>query len=375
MISEDSLGLDGGQSGRSILDSPWFKLLALAALLFLFLVSIKLLGSSFKLFGKDLADAIFTGTSNPLVALVIGLLATSLIQSSSTTTVMIVTIVAEGTIPFESAVPMIMGANIGTTITNTLVAMAHISKGDEFKRAMAGSTAHDFFNLCAVMVLFPLQWQFNLIGASAHYIEGFFEGFGGMELMSPLGLMVKPITKWIIAMTGKSAWMSAGIAIVLLFVALRYIVVTLKTLVLSKVEKFFQRYIFRTPALGFILGIILTVMVQSSSITTSLIVPLVGAGVITLIQVYPYLLGANVGTTVTAFLASFVTGSPAAVSVAFAHLIFNVYGIAIFWPLKRIPIGLANLLSEYTQRNRAVPFIYIGVVFFLVPGIIIYFAR
>ena len=147
-MSNDPVPLDGRQSPSSMLDSPWFKLLALAALLFVFLVSIKLLGSSFKLFGNDLAHAIFEGTSNPLVALVIGVLATSLIQSSSTTTVMIVTIVAQGTIPFEAAVPMIMGANIGTTITNTLVAMAHISKGDEFKRAMAGSTAHDFFNLC-----------------------------------------------------------------------------------------------------------------------------------------------------------------------------------------------------------------------------------
>ena len=144
---------------------------------------------------------------------------------------------------------------------------------------------------------------------------------------------------------------------------------------LANVEKFFQQYIFRSPALGFILGIVLTVMVQSSSITTSLIVPLVGAGVVTLLQVYPYLLGANIGTTITAFLASFVTGSPAAVSVAFAHLIFNLYGIAIFWPLQRIPIGMANLLSTYTQKNRAIPFIYIGVVFFLVPGIIIYIAR
>lgn len=374
-MTEKSARLHHALGERPRGDSPWLRLVGLVALLFLFIVSIKLLGASFKLFGEDFAKAILTGTSNPLIALLIGILATSLIQSSSTTTSLIVGLVAAGTMQFESAVPMIMGANIGTTITNTMVAMAHISKGDEFKRAMAGSTAHDFFNLCAVAVLFPLQWKFNIIGASAIYMQEVFQGFGGMTMASPLGAMVKPVVNGIVAAVNQSAWWAAIVALVLLFIALRYIVVILKSLVLANVEKFFQQYIFRSPALGFILGILLTVMVQSSSITTSLIVPLVGAGVVTLIQVYPYLLGANIGTTITAFLASFVTGSPAAVSVAFAHLIFNLFGTAIFWPLQRIPIGMANLLGKYTQKNRAIPFIYIGVVFFLVPGIIIYIAR
>jgi len=172
-----------------------------------------------------------------------------------------------------------------------------------------------------------------------------------------------------------AAWISAVLAMVLLFIALRYIVLVLKSMVLAKVERFFQRYIFRTPALGFVLGIALTATVQSSSITTSLMVPLLGAGVITLSQVFPYMLGANIGTTVTAFLASLVTGSPEAVSVAFAHLLFNVYGIAIFWPLKKIPIMLSVKLAELTQRSKLIPIAYIVVVFFLLPGIILFFTR
>jgi sodium-dependent phosphate cotransporter len=154
-------------------------------------------------------------------------------------------------------------------------------------------------------------------------------------------------------------------------VALRYIVKTLKTMVLARVERFFQRYIFRTPALGFILGVALTSVVQSSSITTSLVVPLLGAGVITLAQIFPYMLGANVGTTVTAFLASFVTGSAEAVSIAFAHLIFNVYGIAIFWPLKKIPIALAEALARQTQRSKLIPVLYILVLFFVFPALVL----
>ena len=147
-MHSDNNPLDSRSTGSSILDSPWLKLLALVAFLFIFLVSIKLLGGSFKLLGKDAAKAIMEGTSNPLIGLLIGVLATSLIQSSSSTTSMIVIMVGAGSISFENAVPMIMGANIGTTITNTLVALAHINKSDEFKRALAGSTAHDFLT-CA----------------------------------------------------------------------------------------------------------------------------------------------------------------------------------------------------------------------------------
>jgi sodium-dependent phosphate cotransporter len=102
-------------------------------------------------------------------------------------------------------------------------------------------------------------------------------------------------------------------------------------------------------------------------------VPLLGAGVLNAIQIYPYLLGANVGTTITAFLASFVTGSAEAVAVAFAHLMFNVFGIAIFWPLKRIPIFLAETLGKLTIKSKLVPIAYIVVVFFVIPGIVIYF--
>jgi sodium-dependent phosphate cotransporter len=104
-------------------------------------------------------------------------------------------------------------------------------------------------------------------------------------------------------------------------------------------------------------------------------VPLLGAGVVTLNQVFPYMMGANVGTTVTAFLASFVTGSPAAVTVAFSHLIFNIYGIAIFWPLKKIPIVLAQRLAELTQKSKLIPFLYIVIVFFILPGLVLLVTR
>jgi sodium-dependent phosphate cotransporter len=288
---------------------------------------------------------------------------------------MIVVLVGSGVLSFEHSIPMVMGANLGTTITNTFVSLAHIQRASEFQRAFAGSVVHDFFNLCAVAVLLPLQVYFNIIGAVANSVGTFFEGFGGLEFSSPLAAISKPVAKQIIHITGDSAWIAALIAIALLFVALRYIVKVLKSMVLTKVERFFQRYVFRTPLLGLLLGIVLTTLVQSSSITTSLVVPLLGAGVITLRQIFPYMMGANVGTTVTAFLASFVTGNAGGVSVAFAHLLFNIYGIGIFWPLQKIPIALAEKLAASAQRSRMFPILYIVVVFFIVPGLILLIMR
>ena len=97
------------------------KVLAIVVSLYLFLVGIAGIGHSFQLFGGEFSEGVLTATESPVVALFIGILATSLVQSSSTTSSVIVGLVAGGTIPTEAAVFMIMGANVGTTVTNTIV--------------------------------------------------------------------------------------------------------------------------------------------------------------------------------------------------------------------------------------------------------------
>ena len=348
------------------------RVLILFAFLYLFILSITLLGESFKLFGKEFAERIFEATSNPIVGLMIGILATATIQSSSTTTSLIVGLVGSGVLPFAAAVPMVMGANIGTSVTNTIVSLGSITRSDDFRRAFSGSILHDFFNVCSVIVILPLQLAFDIVGVSSHIVEEIFSGYGGTKFSSPLSAITKPVAKEMTHLMGDIGWLSAVVAGLMLFIALHFMVKMLKSLVLSRVEHFFQRFVFRNGALSFILGIALTVLVQSSSITTSLVVPLIGAGVLSLVQVYPYMLGANVGTTITAFLASFVTGSHEAVSIAFSHLLFNLYGIVIFWPLKRIPMWLAIQMSNLTVKSRLYPVAYILTTFYIVPGIVIY---
>jgi sodium-dependent phosphate cotransporter len=123
--------------------------------------------------------------------------------------------------------------------------------------------------------------------------------------------------------------------------------------VLERLEGLFSRVLFRNDAASFTLGAVATATVQSSSATTSLIVPLAGTGMLTLRQVFPYTLGANIGTTITAILASFSTGNPAAVTVALAHLVFNIFGIAIYYPLRAAPLWLATKAGKFAASSKS----------------------
>ncbi|MEN8165051.1 MAG: Na/Pi symporter, partial [Acidobacteriota bacterium] len=132
--------------------------------------------------------------------------------------------------------------------------------------------------------------------------------------------------------------------------------------------------IFKNAGRAMLLGIMLTVLVQSSSITTSLVVPLAGAGILTLTQIFPYTLGANIGTTITAMLAALALGVDVAVAVAFAHLLFNIFGICVVWPIgviRRVPMILAQGLAEIAASHRWLAIVYVLTAFYVIPFIVI----
>jgi len=150
---------------------------AIAFLVYLVLVAVGTVSGGFKLAsgGTQGAQEIFAFATNPFIALLLGALATALVQSSSTVTSVIVGLVAGG-LPLSIAIPMIMGANIGTTITNTLVSIGHIRSKDEFQRAFAASTVHDFFNLFAVAIFLPLEIMFGLLQKLSAMLSHLFVG-------------------------------------------------------------------------------------------------------------------------------------------------------------------------------------------------------
>ena len=313
-------------------------------------------------------------TSSAVIALFIGVFATVLFQSSSTTTSLIVGMAGSGIIGLGSAISMIMGANIGTTVTNTIVSLGHLRSGPEFKRAFSAATVHDFFNVLAVIILFPLEQMFGIFEKSATFLGNvFFTEISEKPFQSPIKAAVKwgasIIKDYSMGMDWFYLILSGIITVIMLF----SIVKLLKGMVISKVENFFDRYIFKTAIRAMAFGVVLTILVQSSSITTSTIVPLAGAGVLTLRQIFPFTLGANIGTTITAMMAS-LTLNPIAMVAAFSHLLFNIAGIVIIYPvsfLRNIPLSLAEKISEMTEKNRLVPIFYLCIMFIAVPLIFI----
>ncbi len=367
------------------------KIVLVLILLYFFLLGIKLTGTSFKLFGKDFAEQLITIYSNPFCGLFTGILVTSIIQSSSTTTSLIVGLAGSGILPIESAIPMVMGANMGTTITNVLVSLTFITRKDDFRRAFAAATVHDFFNMFTILIFFPLEMAFHIIEKSALFLTSIFQDVGGVTFVSPLKLTIDPVVKGLQHFLANTfgfsdiviAIIMLVIAVVCVVTALIYLVKTMRSLVVEQTEKFIDRFLFRNTFTAILLGMVLTAIVQSSSVTTSMIVPLVAAGFLGLNRAYPFTLGANIGTTITAILASLATissetGSPATtvgLTVAFCHLIFNIYGTTIFLPLRKVPIFCATWLANVAAESKKWAFIFVITVFFLIPLLILFITR
>ena len=354
------------------------------ALLYLFLTGVELLSGGFKTMGAGFVDGLFEGVSNPLGGLFVGLLATVLVQSSSVSTSVIVGLVASGVVGADEAVPMIMGANLGTTVTNTLASLGHMRRDMEFRRAFAAATVHDFFNILAVIVFLPLELATGYLSSTAGWITEQVIGSSGAEFNSPLKAAVKMPAGWVKdLLSGVGAggnWMGGLmilIGLAFIFLALAYITRNMRLLVADRVEAAINRTLGAGSGLvAILLGAIITVSVQSSSITTSVLVPLAASGVLTLENIYPVTLGANVGTTVTALLAALATGNPAAVTVAVVHTLFNLSGIALFYPiraLRRIPLRLAAGLADVAAERRSTAFVYALGMFVVIPliGVIV----
>ncbi len=364
----------------------FLKILAVLVLVYLFLVSIGLMGDAFKGFGKEFAQSLIQTTSNPFVGLFIGILATSLIQSSSTTTSITVGMVSSGVLTVGNAIPIIMGANIGTTVTNLIVSLAHIGRREEFKRAISGAAVHDFFNVLCVCIILPFQIWTGFLEKAAIWMSAVFEGFGGLTFTSPLKAITRPAViftgnflKSIPFLPHKADYLIMLIlALVFLFFSLYFIVRLMRFLIMGGVESVLNNVFGRSALVTIFAGFIFTSIVQSSSITTSLMIPLVAAGVLTVETIFPITLGANLGTTTTTILASFATGNIAAITVAFVHFLFNLIGIFIIYPVKiirNIPIRLAKGLGSLAYRKRRYAIIFVLSVFFIIPGLLIFLSK
>ncbi|KAG9398092.1 hypothetical protein AC1031_015012 [Aphanomyces cochlioides] len=406
----------GYEEDKTFSTLPWYMkifwglfylCLALASLYF-FMVAVKVIGDSFALLLGCEAKAAFKFSDNPVAGLMVGVVSTALLHSSGTVTSITVALVGAKGLTVRQGVPIIMGANVGTCVTCIMVAFGQVGKRDRFERAMAAATVHDMYNIWSVIVLFPIELIFHplekmSIAMAGGHTSGFFE--------SPVDLVVNPFAKIIIKVdksmiekvsTGKVECAKAkflkegmfydkvvleksmkqstagGICVVIgflmLVLSLVALVHMLQKLFRGSAQKTIRKMLNFNPYVNILIGTAITFCVHSSTVVTSTLTPMAGLGLITLEQVYPIVMGANLGTTVTALLASWVTGSPDAVAIALVHFWFNVFGIFLFYPIPitRYPILLwARRLAYYSARWPVVAAMFLLMLFIILPGILL----
>ncbi|RXM92149.1 Sodium-dependent phosphate transport protein 2A [Acipenser ruthenus] len=408
----------------------FMKVPMLLLFLYMFVCSLDVLSSAFQLAGGKVAGDIFKDNailSNPVAGLVVGILVTVLVQSSSTSTSIIVSMVSSGLFSVEAAIPIIMGSNIGTSVTNTIVALMQAGDRNEFKRAFAGATVHDCFNWLSVLVLLPLEVASGLLYHLTVIVVETFQIRSGEDAPELLKIITEPFTKLIIQVMpptrghakcaetkdllgsyssancvavvklldksvitgiatgdeslrnkslvkvwcrtsvsvsslnvtvstplnctsselcwteGDTTWttvnqtldthtdkcnhlfVNSGMpdlvvglillaaSLVVLCTCLLLLVKLLNSVLKGQVAKVIQKVIntdfpypfgWLTGYLAMVVGAGMTFIVQSSSVFTSAITPLIGIGVISIERAYPLTLGSNIGTTTTAILAA-----------------------------------------------------------------------
>uniref|UniRef100_A0A452DZB7 Solute carrier family 34 member 3 n=1 Tax=Capra hircus TaxID=9925 RepID=A0A452DZB7_CAPHI len=388
--------------------------------LYLFICSLDILSSAFQLLGSKVTGDIFKDNvvlSNPVAGLVIGVLVTVLVQSSSTSSSIVVMLTV------RASVPIIMGVNVGTSITSTLVSMAQSGDRDEFRRAFGGSAVHGIFNWLTALVLLPLESAAAPLERLSALILGAANLQPGGHAPDILKVLTQPLTHLIVQLdadvlmgsaTGNATnrslikrWcgtreqtvrrrhLFAGTALADLAVGLILLAASLLVLcsclvlivkllnstlrgrvaqaVRTVINADFPRpFGWLSGYLAMLVGAGLTFVLQSSSVFTAAIVPLIGVGVISLERAYPLFLGSNTGTTTTALLAALASPSDmllSAVQVALIHFFFNLAGILLWYlvPFLRLPIPLAKHFGNLTASYRWVAVAYLLLCFLLLP--------
>ncbi|KAL1235630.1 Sodium-dependent phosphate transport protein 2A [Trichinella pseudospiralis] len=408
-------------------------LILLLACLYFFICSLDLMTDGFKLLGgHTIADAFRSNTilKSPVAILMIGIVVTAILQSSSTVTSIAVVMVGAEAFTVEQAYYVIMGSNVGTAVTSTIVALFSSGDRGRFEKAFAAAVIHDLYNWMGVVVLFPLEVITSAL-------------FGQGAIVSLTGLMVKnlepgtlqdseffqkiidPFTHLIFqaddeVLTNRSLgivtnqsvvkricydslnhsyscpfvlnldWPDTSIGGLLLFISLVLLICCLSGMVKvlnqllgGGMQRILQkslnfqlrgRWSWATGYVCILLGAMVTLVVQSSSIVCSTMIPLVALDVLSLERFWVYEVGADVGTTGTAIFAALATETlKTPLQLAFCHFCFNFISIFLFYsipPVRRIPLAAAAFLGRTSARYRWFAFVYIFGTFIIFPLIV-----
>lgn len=441
------------------------KFILILLCVWIFICSIKLMYFALMAIAGKTAGDIFSSNvflSNPITGLIIGILFTVIIQSSSTTISIVVAMTAAGVISVPRGIPIVMGANIGTSVTNTAVSLTMSMNREQFARAFAGATVHDCFNVMSVFVLLILELITGYLEALSGAVVNSLGTFEGSSPPKILMAIVSPIVPNLIQInmtvtktlamnpdlfdevqmlkiwceqkkcpyingtvgsdlpaTGcatpndtsliTNETVSVGlrrcdnsdyafaessmseqdiggllfaISIIVLIASLLVMVKLLtssldggmKTVIRKAVNTDFKApFSWLSKYVALILGMGVTMVIQSSSVVTSTITPLVGLDLVTLERMYCITVGANMGTTTTALIAAVATGDPRSLQISLCHVFFNISGFLLWFPIpfmRKVPQKMATLLGKVTAKYRWFSIVYLICLFAIIPGIV-----
>ncbi|MEY5048784.1 MAG: hypothetical protein RLZZ175_2143 [Bacteroidota bacterium] len=345
-------------------------------ILILFLFSLEMMSASALKINFFLNENVKYAINNPFIALVIGLLITAIFQSSSTTTTISVVMVASGIISLKAAIPIVMGANIGTTITAIITTISHINGKKEFKKATSAAMLHHLFNLFTACILFPVEYYTSAFSNLAQYIGEKVSYFiDGIEPQTGLKFYSKGYA--ILETIIPNGLVLFILSLLLLFISIKLFNQLMKNSLIGDSQKIITHYIFGGALRSFSWGLFSTSLIHSSAVTTSFIVPIVATDKISLKKAFPFIVGANIGTTFTAIVAA-LTKSPEAMSIAMAHFLFNLCGMLLFLPIPKVRdyiIEIVKKIGEIARDYKVLVIIYVFLIFFVIPFILIYLNR
>lgn len=281
------------------MEQSWSAIaISLIAVVFVFLFAVKKFSNQIeRLFGDRFKNLLARFTSTPIKGAIVGAGVTSIIQSSTAVTVMLVSLVDANLLSFTHSVGVIIGSNVGTTLTTQLVAFKVLNIAP--------------YILVIGFILMNVKSKYNKIQHLGKPIFYFGLIFSCLFIISVLAGTFKE-SEFVLSLIGKTSN---------IFIAI-------------------------------LIGILLSTVLQSSSIATSLVIIFVAGGLLTFSQAFGIILGTNIGTTTTSLLASIVTGKGGK-RVAMTHFMFNTIGVIIFLPfissfsnyISRIPVGLAGQVA------------------------------
>lgn len=364
LIPEDSDEVLISTFGRLV------RWIGVAASLYVAVVAINLIMDGIAGLGFSNLTSLMEKASNPLLCLMVGIVATFVVQSSTVITTITVAAVGGGLVSIDSAAMLIMGANIGTCFTALLVAYGYFSKQDEFPRALSAALTHWCFNVLSVVAFFPIELAFHPLTALSGWLSR--SVLGGASVSLPTGGLVS----WSVSplvdalgtqglsgyigtpLVGASVCVLAGI--LLIAAAVQLLTIMLRTLMAFPSHVLLERSASPTTSLyrEFGLGLGLTLLTHSSSATTCATVPFAGAGTISTRGALGVAVGANVATTLSAVVAAFaVPGAlgSLALQAAFIHVLFNLFGalaVLLIRPVATANVRISDALARLSARAR-----------------------